>query len=582
MSGRHRGDGARGISTGVIIVVLIILLSVLSVFGWFRLRDRIDRQGVAAAETCVEGDAVLHIAADPLIAPALTTLADRWTADAARVIRDHCITAQVTATESTPAALALEAGPAWNADLGPEPALWIPIDSRTTERAAPAIDGQTRSLATSPIVLALPADLGRALTSAGVGWDDIPALQRNPAAMSELGLDMWGPLSVALPTGTRTDATAPTLDAVAAAVTGAGSGPLTLEQAESPAALDAVTELALGANALGPTAGPTTADALTALGARPDTSAPVHAVPVVEQQLYTASDNGDVRGLTGYLPLGAAPIADFPAAVVKAPWVDETLSRAASEFLEYVRRPEQTGTLVESGFRVGSEVPGSVGGIALPRLDATLTPAPRAVTDSLLFTRINPVPPSKITLLVDTSRSMATADGEGTRLTRTAEALDLLVRRSPDTSVIGMYVFAEGTPEYRIAVSRDGLTPAKRTALTDALRSATLTEDEPVNAALTAAYRDAVDNYDPARPNSVLAVIDSDDPDAGSAAELLDAVDELSSPSTPVRVDIVVVGNDVTDTSTLQSVADRTGGTLQIASSAEAAALADIFRKLAS
>lgn len=579
MSGRHRGDGARGISTSVIVVVVALLLLVVAVFGWFQLRERIDRQGADAAATCVEGDAVLRIAADPLIAPTLTTLADRWSTDVAPVIRDHCVTAQVFATESAPVAASLGSDTPWNTALGPEPALWVPLDSRAAERATTAVDGQARSLATSPVVLAVPDDLGRALTSSAVGWDDLPKLQRDPAAMRAVGLDAWGHLALALPTGERTDATALALEGVAAAVTGAGTGPLTVEQAESPAAVTAVTELALGANALGPTAGPTTTDALAALGARADVSAPVHAVPVVEQQLYASLDGDAVRGLSGYLPVGATPVADFPAAVVDAPWVDETLSRAAAEFVDYVRKPEQTQLLVENGFRVGDEVPAPIDTIRLPRVDSTLVPAPRVVTEALLRTRIEPVAPGKVTFVVDTSQSMSTVDGDGTRLAHIGDALDLLVRRSPDTSVIGMYVFSDAAPGYRIAVERDGLTAAKRTALGSALDGVTLTEDEPVSAALSAAYRDAVDKYDPTRPNVVLAVIDSSDADV---AGLLTTVDELASPDKPVRVNLVVLGESADDLSALRAVADRTGGTLETVPSTEGAALADIIRKLAS
>lgn len=578
MSGRHRGGGARGISRSLIVMVVAIVLVVVAVFGWFRLRDRIDRQGADAAAACVEGDAVLNIAADPRIAPSLTTLADRWTSDVAPVIRDHCISVQVVPTDSAPAAAALGSGE-WNTALGPEPALWVPLDSRSAENAATAVAGQARSLATSPVVLAVPDDLGRALTSSAVGWDDLPSLQRDPAAMRAVGLEAWGRLGLALPTGEHTDATTLTLEAVATAATGSGTGPLTVEQADSPASVTAVTELALGANALGPTAGPTTTDALAALGAQPDIAAPVHAVPVVEQQLYAALDDGELSGLSGYLPFGAAPVTDYPAAIVDAPWVDETLARAAAEFVDYVRKPEQTQVLVENGFRVGDEVPAPVGDIRLPRVDSTLVPAPRPVTEALLRTRLEPVPPSKITMVVDTSQSMSTPDGDGTRLTHTAEALGLLVRRSPDTSVLGMYVFSDTAPGYRIAVERDGLTASKRAALGSALGTVTLTDDEPVGATLTAAYRDAVDKYDPTRPNSVLAVIDSDDTDV---VELLVTIDELSTPGRPVRIDLVVVGDDVTDLATLQTVADRTGGTLQTIPSTQDDVLVDIIRKLAS
>ncbi len=128
--------------------LVAVALLVLGVVGWLQLRDRIDDQATEAAGTCVEGDAELHIAADPLIARTLTDLAATWNTDVAPVIRDYCITAHVTATESPTAATAL-ATDTWNPELGPEPALWVPVDTRAADRAGTSASGQRRSLAIS-------------------------------------------------------------------------------------------------------------------------------------------------------------------------------------------------------------------------------------------------------------------------------------------------------------------------------------------------------------------------------------------------------------------------------------------------
>ncbi|MEU5844403.1 substrate-binding domain-containing protein [Rhodococcus sp. NPDC047139] len=560
-------------------IAVSAVLLFLAVLGWFRVRENIDSQATAAAETCVEGDAVLHVAADPLIAPALTELAEQWTAETPRVIRDHCITAEITAVDSTAAATALAAG-SWDTGLSPEPALWAPLDTRTTARAPDALDGEPRSLATSPIVLAVPTDLGRALTAATVRWQDLPRLQNDPAAMRDIGLDVWGTLGLALPTGTDTHATTLALEAVAAGVTGSGTGPVTLEQAATPTAITAVSTLALGADTLGAIG--TTGDTLTALGARPDTDSPVHAVPVVEQQLLHALTDGQVRGLTGHLPIGAAPVADFPAATIDAPWVDETLARAAAEFTDYARRPEQTDILTAHGFRTADTVPQPAGELPLPRVATVLAPADPTVDDVLAALRLAPVTPRKITMVVDTSTSMATAVGDGTRLSATADAVREAMRRASINSVMGMYVFDDTPSGHRVAVIRDGLTDSKRAALSTILDDIDLTEDEPVYATLTAAYRDAVDNYDPTRPNSVLAVIGSDDPDDSAAAEFLATIEEVSSPETPVHIDVVVLGNDVTDTTTLERAAELTDGSVTTIDPSDAPELSQLLRKLAS
>ncbi|MEE2034925.1 substrate-binding domain-containing protein [Rhodococcus chondri] len=577
--GRHRGaDGARGISKGPVIALVAILLLVLATLGWFRLRDRIDDQATRAAETCVEGDTVLTIAADPLIAPTLTALADRWSTEAKRVVRDHCVTAQVTASETSPTAAALGPDTAWNTALGAEPALWVPFDSRAIDRAA-AVDGQRRPIATSPIVLAVPTDLHRALTAAATSWYDLPALQRSPAAMTELGLDNWGTLRLALPTGARTDATASTLDAVATAASGTAPGPLTVDRVTAPPSVTAITELALGANLPGTTAGPTTADALDALAAEPGPGAPLHAVPVTEKQLHdTVADNT----VAGFLPGGAAPIADFPAVVVDAPWVDETLARAAAEFVDYLRRPEQVRAFTDAGFRGADPTQPGSGTEDQPPLEAVLAPAPPDAADMLLTMRINPVPPRKTTVLVDTSRSMSATEGDGTRLANTSTSLKTLVDLSPNSSVMGLYVFSDGTTPFRQSVARDGLTAAQRTALTTALGAAVPTSAEPVYEAILGVYTDAVENYDRSRPNSVLVILDSDNDDGTTGRELLDRIDELVDPDRPVPIDIVVLGDTVTDTTDLQALTDLTEGSFNTVASTEGTDLTDTLRKLMS
>ncbi|MCD2113249.1 substrate-binding and VWA domain-containing protein [Rhodococcus rhodochrous] len=517
------------------------------------------------------------MAADPLIAPALTELAEQWTDGGVRVIRDHCVTAEITAVDSLAAADTLTAG-TWDPALGPEPALWVPLDTRMSARAADTIDGTPRSLATSPVVLAVPTDLGRALTTATVRWQDLPRLQNDPAAMRESGLDIWGTLGLALPTGTETHATTLALEAVTAATTGIGAGPVTLEQAATPTAITAVSTLALGADTLGAVG--TTADTLTALGARPDTEAPIHAVPVVEQQLHRALTDGQVRGLTGHLPIGVAPVVDFPTAVVDAPWVDETLARAAAEFTDYARRPEQTGILTAHGFRTADAVPEPAGELPLPRVDTVLAPADPTVDDVLVALRLAPVSPRKVTMVVDTSTSMGTPAGDGTRLTATAGALREAMRRASINSVMGMYVFADTPSGHRVAVIRDGLTESKRAAMSSVLDDIDLVDREPVYATLTAAYRDAVDNYDPGRPNSVLVVVDSDDPDETAARDLRAAIDELASPATPVRIDVVILG-DRTDP-VLEQAAEATDGNLTVVDTTDPADLTDLLRKLTS
>ncbi|MGN5240341.1 MULTISPECIES: substrate-binding domain-containing protein [unclassified Rhodococcus (in: high G+C Gram-positive bacteria)] len=570
--------------------MVAVALLVLGIVGWLQLRNRIDEQATEAARTCVEGDVELRIAADPLIAPTLADLADTWNTDVAPVIRDYCVTAHVTSTESTTAAATLADG-TWNPELGPEPALWVPIDTRAADRAGSSASGQRRSLATSPIVLATPAALNNGLTTAGIDWRDLPSLQSVPGSLGALGLAPWESLRMALPTGTGSDATLPALEAVATT----GAGPLTQDEARSPDVVTAITELALGADALDIAAGPSTADALTALATNTAPDSPIHAVPVAEKQLHDAVTDGTAADLAGFRPAGATPIADFPAVVPSTPWIDETLSRAAGQFIDYVRNPDQARRFIDAGFRNQDGDSPDRSDFAFAPVADVLAPADPSAGDALLDIRLDPQQPVKTTVLVDTTTSMAaTAAGGTTRLDDTATAIENVLRRSPNSSIFGIHVFDDTSPS-RVAVARDALTGEQRAALNSALDAVIPTETAPVYESILAAYADAVDNYDPSRPNSVLVILDSDDESldgdemntdvdssTGTGEELLDGISELTDSASPVRVDIVVLGDDVTDSETLQDLTDRTGGSYSTLATIANDDLTALLRKLTS
>ncbi len=114
--GEHRGgSGARGISKGPILVVVLIVLIVAGFFGWKALSNRIDDQGQQAAGTCVEGNKTLDVTADPSIAPQVEELAKRYT-QTSPVVRDHCIAVVVHGAPSASVSTAIEPCPAANRD----------------------------------------------------------------------------------------------------------------------------------------------------------------------------------------------------------------------------------------------------------------------------------------------------------------------------------------------------------------------------------------------------------------------------------------------------------------------------------
>ncbi|MFC7449961.1 substrate-binding domain-containing protein [Rhodococcus daqingensis] len=581
--GQHRGaQGTRGVSKGPLIAVGTVVVLVLAVLGWFQLRDRISDQGTQAAETCVEGPAVLEVTADPDIAAQIQTLADRYT-QTTPVVRDHCITVTVTTTPSQAVvdALAASGGQQWPGP-GPAPALWIPQSTQSIARLGGQtglIDGQPKSVASSPVLLAAPVMLAEALAGPKIGWQDLPRLQSDPNALQGLGLAGWGPLRLAMPTGLGSDPSALAAEAVAAAVSGAGAGPVTEEQAASAPVGAALGSLALGSAAAFPSAPDnpaTTADALAALAAQPDPKAgAVHAVAVTEQQLYAAEP--DTNALTAYLPAGATPVADHPAAIIATGWVDEARRGAAAEFADYLRRPEQAPVLRDAGFRVDGKSPSAVGAVPFTPIDTPLQPAAWPVPDTLSRALANPAVPFRTTVLMDISGSMSNVEGDGTRLTNTAAALTGQLNRTPDHSDLGLWVYSrnlDGARAYRTAVPTGPLADTvgggtRRQAIVSTLDSLTPATATSTYASVEAAYADAVQGFDPNRPNSVLLITDGPNDDTSiSSRQLLASIGDATVDGKPVRIDVITIGEN-SDADTLRALAEQTGGSLTAVGSSQ-------------
>src|SRR5262249_62267215 len=96
----------------------------------------------------------------------------------------------------------------WPAELGDQPALWIPASSVSEARLETAAGAKTvsdsRSLVTSPVLLAVRPQLKDALSDQN--WGTLPDLQTNPTALDGLNLSGWGSLRLSLPLSGDSDA----------------------------------------------------------------------------------------------------------------------------------------------------------------------------------------------------------------------------------------------------------------------------------------------------------------------------------------------------------------------------------------
>lgn len=528
--GTHRSDsGSRGVSRGAIAVVVAVVVLIVAIVSWFQLRDRADSRDTAAAAECVEGAATLNVMVDPALADPIRAIADRYTASAPRV-RDHCAEVHVTSRPSADVAAAFASG-TWNSALGPQPALWIPDSTRTVEavRVPGMIEGNPTSVATSAVVLAVAEPLRAALEQAQVSWSDLPRLQQG--SLADLGLSGWGGLRLALPAGDPATATAV---AVGTALTGVD--PLDAETARSGQVVSAISVLAAEA--------PAASDPLTAL-AQASSGAPdaaVHAVAATEQQVTAQA------GAAVYRPLGASPLADYPAALMMGPWVDETQNLIAGLFTDYLRAPEQSALLAQAGFTAP---------MAAPVPD-------RATLEAVAGTLANPVLGVSSTVLLDVSSSMSTREGNSTRLANALAALRSTLQVMPPDFGLGVWTFGknlDGTEPYRVETPTAPLTDTQRSALDRDLGAVRASETQADQAypSVLAAYQAAAADPAPGRTNTVLLVTDGPDDDSAlTGAQLLSRIAEAGG-GAAVRVDVVVIGDG--DGETLRTLAERTGGT---------------------
>ncbi|MDT7721212.1 MAG: hypothetical protein QOE94_2223, partial [Mycobacterium sp.] len=221
--GGHRGDGRRGVSIGVIAALVAVVVVVGVIILWRFFGDALSNRSHTAA-ACTGNKEPVAVIADPSIAEHVQQFAERYNRSAGP-IGDHCVAIGVKSAGSDAVVDGFIGN--WPADLGQRPALWIPGSSVSAARLTAAAGKETvtdsRSLVTSPVVLAVRPELQRELGDQK--WATLPGLQTKPDALAGLKLPTWGSLRLALPLGGNSDAAFLAGEAVAAASAPPGAPP---------------------------------------------------------------------------------------------------------------------------------------------------------------------------------------------------------------------------------------------------------------------------------------------------------------------------------------------------------------------
>lgn len=555
--GGHRSDGGRrGVSIGVIVALVAVVVVVGTVILWSFFGDALSHRSHNAAARCVGGQEAVAVIADPSISEPVQQLAESYNSTAGPV-GDHCMVVSVKPAGSD-AVLNGFVGK-WPADLGGQPALWIPGSSVSAARLAATAGQKTitesHSLVTSPVMLAVRPELGQALASQS--WAALPGLQTNPNALAGLNLPGWGSLRLALPTSGNADAAFLAGEAVAAASVPAGAPPTqgtgavrTLLGAQPKLADSSLTE------------------AMNALLRPGDAaSAPVHAVITTEQQLFARGQSlSDAKStLASWVPPGPVPVADFPAVLLAGSWLTQEQTSAASGFARFLQKPEQLAKLAKAGFRVNGVKPPSSAVTGFPALPATLSVGDDAMRATLAEAMAAPSSGLAATIMLD--QSMPADEGGKTRLANVIGALRDKLKSLPPSASVGLWTFDghEGRSEVPGGPLGDPVNGQPRSAaLAAALDKQYSSAGGAVSfTTLRMIYQEMQTNYHAGQADSILVITSGPHTDQTlDGAGLQDFIRKSADPAKPIAVNVIDFGGDP-DRSTWEAVAQLSGGGYQ-------------------
>ncbi len=472
----------------------------------------------SAAAGCPHPTRQLQVAAAPDIAPAVAAVA--------RTVEfSDCNPTRIRVRAVDPAAQAATPTGARN------PQVWIP-DSTTELAQVPGTIVAARSLAKSPVVLAVGTSAARAL-GAHPTFDEIAAAATTAH-----------PFVLAVADPARS---APTLGTLVG---------LHRDLAANPSS---------GGNLVAMLQNTTTLTT-PVLPARPDVinGAPV-AVPTTEQAVRTANRTSPVY--SAVYPSGSAPVLDYPYVVM-----GKRVDRDAATLLSALTSAKGRAVLAAYGFRAASTAGSAPSSVEV-----------RSVLQSVATLR----KPSRLLAVIDVSGSMnnpvpGLAGSTRIEVARTAaaEGLGLL----PPDSAVGLWRFSANltpTTDYQQLVPVAPLSDATRGELAGAVGQLRAVPNGGTGLydSVLGAVRSMRTHFDPTRINSVVVLTDGkDEADAKhgiTLPALVTALKAQAASSQPVKVIAIGYGPD-TDTGALRAITAASGGILY--TSADPRDLPGIFR----
>lgn len=537
--GRH-SDGKPNyrVAKGPLISLLAAILVGSMIFSWATLRTSDgDDPGISA--DCSKGDLTLVVAADPAVAGVVREQVDAWAATDP-VVREYCVRPQVTVNGSQQILDVIrehgddgadgDANGSGGATGGVKPvlpAVWVPADDSFVDAARDSggvgVDGETARFSPQPVGLAVASD--RAADVKGRSWDDIADMED---------------LVIATPGGP---------DAVVSSVVNA----LLTPDARGRELLDASEErLAAG--------GRFTSEALLGQLAK-DTAEGYDAVAATQAMVDASAQTGS-EGLSFISPDGSPALSAPMVAFTSGGPINEVNARAAVEFVKYARKNGDDETAA-----------GALNGAA----GEILTDVAARGTDP--FAGIDAEDPDSDGAAEDSDGDVTTTEPAGSTLVLldTSEGMDLDAVRMALTPLMDRAIDGEGRRvalwNYSSPLSAGVTTPVRQNVHFGAgakdrsveVLGQLSTGGEPwLWRSVGPAVDYVAEAWSPGVTNRVVLVTSGSDATDDDAAATIERITAAATTDRPVRVDVVVVGEDSTG-GALRELASATGGSVQVA-----------------
>ncbi len=288
-------------------------------------------------------------------------------------------------------------------------------------------------------------------------------------------------------------------------------------------------------------------------------------VPVTEQELVSS---GEQAGLEARVPGKGAPLLQFP---LYAPNdADADTLAAARALTRWFSSDAGRTALAKADFRAADGQPLKKGiGVGPVRL--LPLPVPFATAGDLHLWQVMSQP-SSVLAVFDASGSMDFMAGNQSRMQLAVNVAKTALQVFPERARIGLWVFSieqggpgqdwrELEPMRRLDAVVDGekqrdLLDGKADEMLALTNGGTGLYDSTL-----AAYRQALQDYDPAYSNTVILMTDgaNDDPGSMSLDRLVQRLQQERNPRKPVRVIGIGISQDA-DYAALKRISESTGG----------------------